>query len=155
MQAVEREGALQESHNLYMSLKQFMMKLPDHTVVEKLTATKVNTKSYSEGMYIAKLSFLQRALTAKTRKMKALAAELKCNEMDDKDAEQGIQELQATILELRQQLIKQKKDNQRLRERLNEAHNEESASGFAPTTSEFKTLAAGFRVPTTAHSDIS
>lgn len=32
---------MQEAHNLYMSLKQFMLKLPDHTVREKLNATQV------------------------------------------------------------------------------------------------------------------
>lgn len=48
VQAVEREGALQESHNLYMTLKQFMLKLPDHTVVEQLTATKVGNQNGNE-----------------------------------------------------------------------------------------------------------
>lgn len=39
--AVEREGALQQTHHMYEELKVFMLKLPDHTVREELTATKV------------------------------------------------------------------------------------------------------------------
>lgn len=131
---------MQEAHNLYMSLKQFMLKLPDQSVREQLNETK-------------------RALSVRTRKMKALAAEVRCGQLDDRALEMNVQNYQVTILELRQQLVKQKRDNQRLRERMNEAaHEDERHNGDAimPSTSAYRTVGSGYRIPTaTAHSDRS
>lgn len=61
---VERENAMQETHELYDTLKQFMSKLPNHTVKEKLNSTQVsfglntNQVDFSDfSKFYVKLSF--------------------------------------------------------------------------------------------------
>lgn len=77
--SVARENELKECQKLYDSLKEFVLKIPSHDVKERLNST-------------------QRALTAKTKKMKAFAAELNVleNEMKMKECqlEQMKKELQ-------------------------------------------------------------
>lgn len=100
--------------------------------------------------------------------MKALAAELKCNEMDDRDRECNVQQLRDSCSELQQELFKLKKDNQRLRERLSDGqpqqqqqqHDDQQLQSCPPIIGQptnaagYKTLGSGYRIPTISLSDI-
>lgn len=87
--------------------------------------------------------------------MKALAAELKGNQMDDKTLELNMQQQQNVINELRRDLCKQKKDNMRLKERIAALQQIDGPPYPIPTTSAYKTVGCGYRIPTSAHSDFS
>lgn len=94
--------------------------------------------------------------------MKALAAELKCSQLDDRDREGSEQQLRDSCAELRQELLKLKKENQRLRERLGDGQQQHDDRlqlcplvGQLTNVSGYKTLGSGYRIPTTSLSDIS
>lgn len=88
--------------------------------------------------------------------MKALAAELKGTQIDDKTHELSVQQQQNVINELRRDLCKQKKDNMRLKERIGALQQSDDAPQFPiPSTNAYKTLGCGYRIPTSAHSDFS
>lgn len=93
--------------------------------------------------------------------MKALAAELKCSQLDDRDREGSEQQLRDSCAELRQELLKLKKENQRLRERLGDGQQHDDRLQSCPivgqltNVSGYKTLGSGYRIPTTSLSDIS
>lgn len=99
--------------------------------------------------------------------MKALAAELKCNQMDDRDRECSVQQLRDSCAELRQELFQLKKDNQRLRERLRDGQQQQQHDdqqllqtcppimGQPTNAAGYKTLGSGYRIPTGSLSDMS
>ena len=125
MCGVERENTLKESHKLYESLKEFMQKLPNHTIKEKLTNTK-------------------RALTAKTKKLKALAAEVKANQIDVKNKELDIQEYRKCILQTKQELLLERREKTDLKKVVIE-----TSQVLYPIvqSSSYRTVGAGFHMP--------
>lgn len=93
VQATDRENDLHEYQNLYDSLKNFVLKIPGHDMKERLNST-------------------QRTLTAKTRKMKALAAELNTKEEEIKIKEMSMEELKKSLQKTKIELSDIKKREQ-------------------------------------------
>lgn len=86
MDAVDREHSLQEAHGLYVTMRQFMVKLPNHTIK-------------------GKLNNVQCALTAEKRKLKSMAAEMIANQMDVKTKEVEIEQYKRSLVETRRELM--------------------------------------------------
>ena len=84
----EQEKTLQQSGKLYDALKEVVEKLPSHKVKERLSAT-------------------QRALTARTKKLKALAAEIRIKELDSKSKDCTLEQLKQALLETKKELVKE------------------------------------------------
>ncbi|XP_065074550.1 cilia- and flagella-associated protein 58 [Ochlerotatus camptorhynchus] len=98
----EQEKTIQESDKMYGELKQVVEKLPHQKMKEQLCAT-------------------QRALTARTKKLKALSAEIRVKEIDSKSQECLVEELKKSLLETKKELVKQKRDKLKLTETVQNA----------------------------------
>uniref|UniRef100_A0A336LZT7 CSON006434 protein n=1 Tax=Culicoides sonorensis TaxID=179676 RepID=A0A336LZT7_CULSO len=95
VEATDRENDLHEYQNLYASLKGFVLKIPGHDIKERLNST-------------------QRSLTAKTRKIKSLAAELNTKEEEIKLKDISIEDLKKNLQKTKTELsdLKKKEQNQ-------------------------------------------
>ncbi|XP_055389243.1 cilia- and flagella-associated protein 58 [Condylostylus longicornis] len=94
---IQRENALSESHKLYTTLKNFMMRLPSHKLKEKVID-------------------LSKHLGAKNNKIKALAAEIATKEIDDKAKDTALEDLRAKLTSAKKELLDQKKSKRKLLE---------------------------------------
>lgn len=128
MHATEREEALQETHKLYGALKDFLLKLPTENVNERLSATKS-------------------ALVTKNKKLKALTAELNAKDMDEKMQECKIEELKTKLTETKKELIKQKREKDKLAQE--HARNNSAQQHMLQTSNytEYRTAGSGFKIP--------
>lgn len=84
----DQEKTIQDSDKMYGELKQVVEKLPHQKMKEQLCAT-------------------QRALTARTKKLKALSAEIRVKENDSKSQECLVEELKKSLLETKKELVKE------------------------------------------------
>lgn len=84
--AVDREQSVQEAHTLYQSMKQFMVKLPNHSIKGKLNNVKI-------------------ALASEKRKLKSMAAEMVANQRDCKSKEMELEQFKRTLIETKQELL--------------------------------------------------
>ncbi|XP_055547011.1 cilia- and flagella-associated protein 58 [Wyeomyia smithii] len=91
----EQEKTIEESGKVYGELKEVVEKLPHHKMKEQLCAT-------------------QRALTARTKKLKALSAEIRIKENDSKSQECMVEELKKSLMETKKELVKEKREKQKL-----------------------------------------
>ncbi|XP_062541404.1 cilia- and flagella-associated protein 58 [Armigeres subalbatus] len=98
----EQEKTINESDKMYDELKQVVEKLPHQKMREQLCAT-------------------QRALTARTKKLKALTAEIRVKETDSKSQECLVDELKKSLLETKKELVKEKREKQKLTETMRNA----------------------------------
>lgn len=123
--ATEREEALHETHKLYNSLKDFLLKLPTENVKERLSTT-------------------QSTLVMKNKKLKALTAELNAKDIDEKLNECKIEELKTKLTETKKELMKEKRVKNKLV--LEHARNN-SAQVQNDNYPEYRTVGAGFKIP--------
>ncbi|XP_058456999.1 cilia- and flagella-associated protein 58-like [Malaya genurostris] len=93
----EQEKTIKESEKVYGELKEVVEKLPHQKMKEQLCAT-------------------QRALTARTKKLKALSAEIRIKESDSKSQECLVDELKKSLLETKKELVNEKREKQKLAE---------------------------------------
>ncbi|XP_055588238.1 cilia- and flagella-associated protein 58 [Uranotaenia lowii] len=93
----QQEKTIDESEKMYGGLKEVVEQLPNQKMKEQLCTT-------------------QRVLTAKTKKLKALAAEVRAKEMDTKSQECLVEELKKSLLETKKELVKEKREKQKLLE---------------------------------------
>ncbi|KXJ78445.1 hypothetical protein RP20_CCG004591 [Aedes albopictus] len=98
----EQEKTINESDKMYGELKEVVEKLPHHKMKEQLCTT-------------------QRALTAQTKKLKALSAEIRIKEIDSKSQECLVDELKKSLLETKKELVKEKREKQKLSETMRNA----------------------------------
>lgn len=93
--AVNRENEMENFQALYDSLKMFVLKIPSHDVKERLNST-------------------QRSLTARTKKVKALSAELNTKEDDLKVKECLVEHLKNELQKTKNELniLKKKKQTE-------------------------------------------
>ncbi|XP_055619177.1 cilia- and flagella-associated protein 58 [Toxorhynchites rutilus septentrionalis] len=91
----EQEKTIDESKKMYGELKQVAEKLPHQKMKEQLCVT-------------------QRSLTARTKKLKALAAEIRIKESDCKSQECMVEELKKSLLETKKELVKEKREKNKL-----------------------------------------
>ncbi|XP_313461.5 cilia- and flagella-associated protein 58 [Anopheles gambiae] len=137
----EQEKTLQQSGKMYDALKEVVEKLPSHKVKERLSAT-------------------QRALTARTKKLKALAAEIRIKELDSKSKDCTLEQLKQALLETKKELVKEKREKIKLVENIRghradgpalAGHNATSDIIVIRTTSQsahsasYRTLGSGFK----------
>ncbi|XP_050100287.1 cilia- and flagella-associated protein 58-like [Anopheles aquasalis] len=136
----EQEKTLQQSEKMYDTLKEVVEKLPSHKVKERLSLT-------------------QRALTARTKKLKALAAEIRIKELDCKSKDSTLDQLKQALLETKKDLAKEKREKIKLVENLrghrthSVLHGPSTDTDFIVfrTTSQsansgnYRTLGSGFR----------
>lgn len=126
--ATEREEALQETHKLYEALKDFLLKLPTDNVKQRLSATKS-------------------ILCSKNKKLKSLTAELNAKDMDEKLQECKIEELKTKLTETKKDLIKQKRERDKLAQehaRNNSAHQQMLQNS---NYNDYRTVGSGFKIP--------
>ncbi|KAL1376627.1 hypothetical protein pipiens_004341 [Culex pipiens pipiens] len=98
----EKEKTIEESEKMYGELKEVVEKLPHQKMKEQLCAT-------------------QRVLTARTKKLKALSAEIRIKEVDSKSQECLLDELKKSLLETKKELVREKRDKQKLAESVRSA----------------------------------
>lgn len=84
----EKEKTIEESEKMYGELKEVVEKLPHQKMKEQLCAT-------------------QRVLTARTKKLKALSAEIRIKEVDSKSQECLVDELKKSLLETKKELVRE------------------------------------------------
>lgn len=96
---IEKDSALKESKMLYDSLRELTLRMPSIVVKRKLNDT-------------------QRVLTAKTRKLKALSAEVHAKQTDAKEMEMNLEVLSRELFEANQKLLRERRENHKLRSEL-------------------------------------
>lgn len=128
--AVGKENALRQSNLLYNALKSAMQQFSDVDKVKQ------------------QLCYTRRALTAKTRTIKALSAEADIKDQEIKLKDTSLKQLREDLVNKKQSLLYEKRDKQKLKTQLdtiksqiNGAFSERPLSNPA-----FKTAGAGFRI---------
>uniref|UniRef100_A0A182QYH8 Cilia- and flagella-associated protein 58 central coiled coil domain-containing protein n=1 Tax=Anopheles farauti TaxID=69004 RepID=A0A182QYH8_9DIPT len=138
----EQEKTLQQSEKMYDALKEVVEKLPSHKVKERLSAT-------------------QRALTARTKKLKALAAEIRIKELDCKSKDCTLEQLKQALLDTKKELVKEKREKIKLVENIRGHRSEgpmlaransssdiiviRTTSQSAHHSASYRTLGSGFK----------
>ncbi|XP_058812314.1 cilia- and flagella-associated protein 58-like [Topomyia yanbarensis] len=100
----EQEKTIKQADKVYGELKEVVEKLPHQKMKEQLCAT-------------------QRALTARTKKLKALSAEIRIKETDSKSQECMVEELKKSLLETKKELVNEKREKQKLADSVRNAFN--------------------------------
>ncbi|XP_005180606.1 cilia- and flagella-associated protein 58 [Musca domestica] len=92
---LEQERALKESQRLYSTLKEFIVKLPSIKIKEELNEVKS-------------------ALSLKTRKLKALKAEISVKSIEEKSHIVELEELKNDLTKVKNQLLNERKSKEKL-----------------------------------------
>lgn len=132
--AVQKENALRQSNLLYNALKSAMQQFSD---VDKIKQ---------------QLCYTRRALTAKTRTIKALSAEANVRDHEIKLKDTNLKQLREDLVNKKQSLLYEKRDKQKLKTQLDAIKAQLSGGYLEPplSNSAFKTAGAGFRIINTA-----
>lgn len=130
---VEKENALRQSNFLYNALNSAMQQFSDADKVKQ------------------QLCYTRRALTAKTRKIKALSAEANIKDQEIKLKDTNLKQLREDLMNKKQNLLCEKRDKQKLKTQLDAIKNQIN-SGFVDrpmSNPVYKTAGAGFRILST------
>lgn len=127
--AVEKEHALRQSNLLYNALNSAMQQFCD---VDKIKQ---------------QLCYTRRALTAKTRKIKALSAEANIKGQELKLKDTNLKELREDLTNKKQNLLCEKRDKQKLKSQLNTIKSQigDAFLERPMTNPPYKMAGAGFR----------
>lgn len=128
--AVGKENALRQSNVLYNALRSAMQQFSD---VDKIKQ---------------QLCYTRRALTANTRKIKALSAESNIKDQEIKVKDTNLKQLRDDLMNKKQNLLREKRDKQKLKTQLNTIKNQINFLHRPMSNPVYKTFGAGFRVLT-------
>lgn len=149
---MKKDETIQTFTQKVQSLKEVTTKLPSQDVKEELMMTRVccvtiYVKSHNDnnnGMYCNIL--FQHKLSANTKRMKAAIVVARMKEDDLKSKEFSITDLKNSLLETKKQLVKEKKDKNRLIEKLRQYEAFNMMNVPRSAGNEYRIYGSGFKI---------